>query len=199
MDNKTFSKFNLYDQSAYILVGSVGLGYIAIFITFANYPVKIPDIQISNSILWLIAAYYYGHIIQAIANIFIKEDKSSNFTDSEKKVLDDAKNFFKSNDASYNSLFQLCYQKVLKGDNSLNILPFAANYGLYRGWLVVNILQLILFIFLLVTTRFSSKILIVLLFFSLISFLFYRRKNRFFKYLIAKVIQNTQIIISEND
>ena len=198
MDNKIFSKFNLYDQFAYLLVGSVGLGYIAVFVGLADYSFKIPALEISNSILWLISAYYYGHIIQAIANIIIREDKS-NFSDSEKEVLDDAKVFFESKNTDYNFLFQLCYQKVLKGDNSLSILTFVANYGLYRGWFVVNILQTLLFLFLLVSSWFSFKILIVLLLFSLLSFLFYKRKNRFFTYLRTKVIQNTQIIISEND
>ena len=198
MDNKVFNKFNIYDQFAYLLVGSVGFGYILIFIKIANYSIKIPDFELTNSILWLILAYYYGHIIQSVANVVIKENKT-NFTDSEKKVLDDAKNFFKSKDENYTSIFQLCYQKVLQGDNSLNILTFLANYGLYRGWFIINVLQVVLFLFLLISTWFSVKILIAVLVFILLSFLFYKRKNRFYSYMRDKVIQNTQLIISEND
>lgn len=86
--NQTFSKFNLYDQIGYLLVGSV-----ALLLVYGNsilFGIKAPDFSLSNSPLWLIVSYFVGHLIQAIANTVIKEKKEI-FTEKEQELLKSAR------------------------------------------------------------------------------------------------------------
>ena len=70
-------KFNIYDQIGYLLVGAIGL----LVIYFNSILLDIsysPKFNLSTIIIWTIIAYFLGHLVQAIANIFVKEKKKLN-------------------------------------------------------------------------------------------------------------------------
>jgi hypothetical protein len=68
-----------------------------------------------------------------------------------------------------------------------------AFYGLYRGWLVVFIFQSIFLLYRLII-HFSLLDLSYFLLSLLISYVFYNRSVRFWKYIKVKVLQNFVIL-----
>ena len=140
MENRIFSHFNIYDQIGFLLVGSVAL----IVIYFDSYIMldveNIPGFNLSNSLVWFIIAYFTGHVVQAISNIFIKDDKHS-FSDSEQEVLDKAQSYFKVENRPLNEIYQLCYMLSYAKDITGHVRSFNAYHSLYRGWVIVFSIQ----------------------------------------------------------
>ncbi len=189
--NNAFSKFNLYDQIGYLLVGSV-----ALMVVYGNsilFDMRAPDFNLSSSPLWLIVGYFTGHLIQAIANMVIKE-KKDNFTEKEQEVLKSAKVYFKQEKISDNETWNLCYMLASAKDLTSHVLSFNAYYSLYRGWFVVFAIES-LFMGIYTIVAFSRWNLSLTALSIMITLLFYRRLRRFYSYLRNKVLQ-TFVLIS---
>lgn len=189
--NQILSKFNLYDQLAYLLVGSVAL--MTIYGNSLLLNVKIPDFNLANSPLWFIVSYFAGHIIHAIGNIIIRE-KKDNFTENEKEILKSARVFLKQETISDSETWNLCFMLTTAKDATGQIQAFNAYYSLYRGWIVIFIIESV-FMSIMTISSFSFYILFLLLFCAAITILFYIRLKRFNRYLKDKIFQ-TFILIS---
>ena len=111
MNQQIFSKFNVYDQIGYLMVGSIGLLVIYLDTILLNY--KFPKFDLKTAIIWFIVAYFLGHIIQAIANVIIRE-KKEDFNKQEKRILDIAEEFFGIKDLSDGEIWNLCYMTASK-------------------------------------------------------------------------------------
>ena len=190
MTQQVFSKFNVYDQIGYLLVGSIALLVIYLDTILLNY--KFPKFDLRVAIIWLIIAYFLGHIIQAVANVFIKEQKED-FNDQEKGILDTAKEFFGIKELSDGEIWNLCYMTALAKDVTGQISSFNAYYSLYRGWLVVFTFESV-FLLIRVILFFSLANIAWLIISLVLVILFYRRSKRFYTYLRAKVLQTFLII-----
>jgi len=190
MDNKFFSKFNTYDQIGYLLVGSIGLLVMYLDTVLLNY--KFPKFDLKTAIIWLIVAYFLGHIIQAVANVFIKE-KKEDFDKQEKRILDIAEEFFGIKELSDGEIWNLCYMTALAKDVTGQISSFNAYYSLYRGWLIVFIFESV-FLLMHVILFLNLASVLGLIMSVLFAILFYRRSKRYYAYLKAKVLQAFLII-----
>jgi len=190
MNQQIFSKFNVYDQIGYLMVGSIGLLVIYLDTILLNY--KFPKFDLKTAIIWFIVAYFLGHIIQAIANVIIRE-KKEDFNKQEKRILDIAEEFFGIKDLSDGEVWNLCYMTALAKDITGQIASFNAYYSLYRGWLMVFTIETV-FLIVYAILFFSLPIIIWLMVSFLLVVLFYRRSKRFYNYLRAKVLQTFLII-----
>lgn len=190
MNQQIFSKFNVYDQIGYLMVGSIGLLVIYLDTILLNY--KFPKFDLKTAIIWFIVAYFLGHIIQAIANVIIRE-KKEDFNKQEKRILDIAEEFFGIKDLSDGEIWNLCYMTALAKDITGQITSFNAYYSLYRGWLMVFTIETV-FLIVYVILFFSLPTIIWLMVSFLLVVLFYRRSKRFYNYLRAKVLQTFLII-----
>lgn len=190
MNQQIFSKFNVYDQIGYLMVGSIGLLVIYLDTILLNY--KFPKFDLKTAIIWFIVAYFLGHIIQAIANVIIRE-KKEDFNKQEKRILDIAEEFFGIKDLSDGEIWNLCYITALAKDITGQITSFNAYYSLYRGWLMVFTIETV-FLIVYVILFFSLLTIIWLMVSFLLAVLFYRRSKRFYNYLRAKVLQTFLII-----
>lgn len=196
MENPIISKFNLYDHIGYLLVGSVGLMIIFFDFNLLNVNYPIPSLDLENSLVWIIAAYLFGHILQAVANMFIKENKTD-FSESEKEILEKANKYFEVNKQSAGETYSLCYMLSSAKDITGQVQSFNAYYSLYRGWMIIFILESIFLVFINIMKWFSFGYLVLLFLTLFISWLFYKRSKRFYAYSRGKTLQ-TFIILSKN-
>ena len=191
MNLMTFSKFNIYDHVGYLVVGAVGILLFYFNLTLLNIT-WFPKFDLSTFIIWVIIAYFTGHLIQAIANIFIKERKEE-FSEDEKRILNIARDFFEIKDLPDSEIWNLCYMLGVAKDVTGQIQAFNAYYSLYRGWFIVFVGETI-FLLGCIFFFFSWKNLVFLALSGLIAFLFFLRLKRFYHYLKSKVF-HTFIII----
>lgn len=195
MEQQVFTKFNLYDQIGYLMVGSVAVSIIVLDLEFF-YSFQLPDLTINNFIIWFIVVYFLGHLIQALANLInripllnflIKEDKEK-FNDEQKEMLKDAKKFFKLKSQNNNMIWNVCYLYSLSKDTTGQIQAFNAYYSMYRGWLIIFVLENIFLLIQSINTinvynfSFLSGS-------AFVSIVFYIRSKRFWNYLTNKVLQ----------
>lgn len=196
MDNKIFSKFNVYDQIGYLLVGGVGLLVVSINFYLLGKTNVMPEFNTQTFIVWFIIAYFLGHVFQAIANILIKEDKSE-FNDSEKEILKKAKEYFGVEKQAWNETYLLCYMLASAKDITGQVQAFNAYYSLYRGWFVIFALNSVFVLIFNILNWFNFVIFIVLVISIFLSWLFYKRLKRFYNYSKGKTLQ-TFIILSKD-
>ncbi|MBM4401645.1 MAG: hypothetical protein FJ044_00155 [Candidatus Cloacimonetes bacterium] len=196
MENKIFSKFNIYDQIGYLLVGSIALLVVIFNLFLLGKQSFIPDFTTQNFLAWFIIAYFLGHIMQAIANIFIKENKTD-FSDSEKEILEKAKRHFETDKQSLSEIYLLCYMFSFAKDITGQVQSFNAYYSLYRGWFIVFGLNSLFALSQFFSNWFSLLHTSVFVFSVLLAWLFYKRSKRFYSYLRGKILQ-TFMIISKN-
>lgn len=190
MNQQIFSKFNVYDQIGYLLVGSIGLLVVYVDTVLLNY--EFPKFDLKTAIIWLIVAYFLGHTIQAVANVFIRE-KKEDFNEQEKRILDIAGEFFGIKKLSDGEIWNVCYMTALAKDITGQISSFNAYYGLYRGWLIVFTIESA-FLLMYVILFFSLTSIVQLTVSFLLVVLFYRRSKRFYRYLRVKVLQTFLVI-----
>lgn len=190
MSQQIFSKFNVYDQIGYLLVGSIGLLVIYFDTVLLNY--EFPKYDLKTAIIWLIVAYFLGHIIQAVANVIIRE-KKEDFNPQEKRILKIAEKFYGMKELLDGEIWNLCYMTALTKDITGQISSFNAYYSLYRGWLVIFAIESV-FLLIYVILFFSLSNLIWLMVSFLLAVLCYRRSKRFYRYLRTKVLQTFLII-----
>jgi hypothetical protein len=188
--NQIFSKFNLYDQVGYLLVGSIAS--VVAYADFVLLDAKFPEFNALTLPIWLIVAYFLGHVIQAIANLVIKEKKGE-FSDSEKAILETAKTYFGLEKASDGEVWNLCYMLASAKDVTGHVQTFNAFYSLYRGWLVVFAIETIFIAGYAVHSYAATKLILLLLSLAL-AVLFHRRLKRFNGYFRGKVLQ-TYILV----
>lgn len=191
MENKIFSKLNLYDQIGYVLVGAIAL----LLATLDVWLLKssTPKLNGSNLIIWFIIAYFTGHIVQAIANIFIKEEKE-NFSESDRRILNEARKFFDLKKEPDSTIYSLCYMLTLAKDLTGHVQLFNAYYSLYRGWFITIMLQLIFLVYYFGASFYDLKALFLIISFILVAILFRRRSIRFYRYSREKTLQTFLII-----
>ena len=209
MNNKIFSNFNLYDQLGYILVGFYQFVLFCGFYTSIQKKSIIEFIQLmsfENIFGVLLLSYFVGHIIQAIANVLIKEKKDEK-NDSFSYIFEKAKKYFNLEDnVSPRYVFQYCYLYALSNDFSGHVKLFNGMYSLYRGLFCVSIINMsfhtitlmIQLIFKYSITSLSiigTLTIIMLLFFF--SWLFYNRKGRFYKYMSEKTLITFDILMKD--
>jgi len=186
MHKQILSKFNVYDQIGYLMVGSISLIVIYLDSLFLDF--RFPKFDLNSSIIWLILTYFLGHIIQSIANIIIKE-KKEDFNEKEKKILEIAREFFEIKNLSEGEVWNLCYMMAFAKDITGQISTFNAYYSLYRGWLVIFALESLFLLLLNIFKWFNFAYLILFLLSAFLTILFFRRKKRFYSYLKIKVLQ----------
>ena len=187
------SKLNLYDHLGYIFVGVIAI--LLFFIDLRHFFAisNLPEIKLDNILVWLIASYFVGHIIQALSNILIREDKTD-FDESEKKVLNKAKDYFNIENGDDHAAYLLCYMLACAKDITGHVVSFNAYYSLYRGWYTIFLLQSILLLFINIANWFILLYAVYFFISSFIAFLFYRRAQRFFKYSRSKTLQTFIIL-----
>lgn len=189
MDQKLFSKLNIYDQIGYLMVGGMALIFVAVDLGVVG--VQPPNFDLGNSIIWLIVAYAIGHLVQGIANILIQENKSD-FDDEQKAILDKARTYFdiKGKDGS---IWNFCYMLATAKDITGQVQQFNAYYSLYRGWSVVFLLESI-FSTVVTIQNFSLTMLSFLIVTIFCGWIFYRRAGRFWIYLRNKALQTFLVV-----
>ncbi|OGE75244.1 MAG: hypothetical protein A3K07_00255 [Candidatus Doudnabacteria bacterium RIFCSPHIGHO2_01_43_10] len=200
MEQKIFSKFNVYDQIGYLMVGAITAA-VLIFNTSYFYNIDIPPFSLDSFLLWFIIAYFFGHLIQGVANVIngipllsylIREDKTD-FNDNEKEILEQAKSYFGLDKQDNNKLWGLCYMLASGKDITGQVQAFNAYYSLYRGWFVVFFLES-LFLFGHLTSSFNHPKLYLLLLSIFLAIIFYRRAKRFWKYTRDKVLETFVVV-----
>lgn len=200
MENKIFSKFNLYDQIGYLMVGAIVL---LLFVFNATYffQATIPPFNLDTFLAWFVVAYFLGHLIQGIANFInsikllrflILEDKE-NFDDKQKEVLGQAKEHFGLQKQDENRLWNFCYMFASAKDITGQVQAFNSYYSLYRGWLVAFILES-LFLLYFLTLAYNWKTLLLFLTSVFLAIIFYRRSRRFWNYTRNKVLETFVVV-----
>lgn len=195
MEQKIFSKFNLYDQIGYLMVGSITV-LIIVMDTKFFYGFGVPYLNINNFIIWFIIVYFLGHLIQALSNLinkipllnFLIRENKKEFNKDQREILKEAKGFFKLKSQNNNMIWNVCYLYALSKDTTGQIQAFNAYYSMYRGWLVIFTLETI---FLLIQLINNLNLFNFSLLFgsTLASIIFYIRSKRFWNYLTDKVLQ----------
>jgi len=200
MEQKIFSKFNLYDQIGYLMVGAIAV-LIIVFDAVYFFQASPPSFTLDMFVIWLVIVYFAGHLVQGLSNLInkmpllknlIRENKKG-FTEEEKEILNKAKEYFKIEKQDDDKLWNICYMLATAKDITGQVQAFNAYYSLYRGWLVVFILQSLFLIYTLVTYFCWPKL--VLLFISLfLCYIFYSRSKRFWKYTRRKALETFLIV-----
>ncbi|MCD6249285.1 MAG: hypothetical protein J7J98_02990 [candidate division Zixibacteria bacterium] len=129
------SKFSLYDQVGYLLVGSVLL-LLAAFDIWLLTGVDLTAFELQAALVLIVVAYLLGHIVQAVANIVIKEKKDE-YSDTQKGTLQEVREYFGFPDWNDREAFQHCYILVCARDVAGHVAAFNAYYSLYRGWFLL--------------------------------------------------------------
>jgi hypothetical protein len=176
-------------------VGSIALFVMAVDFFLFDKISLLPSFSISNFIVWFIVAYFLGHIIQAIANIIVKENKSD-FSESEKEILEQAKSYFNIKEYTLNELYSLCYMLSSVKDVTGQVQSFNTYYSLYRGWFVIFIFESLFLLIVLIINWFTYKYLLILVVSIFLSILFFRRLKKFYKYSRSKTLQTFILIKS---
>lgn len=200
MEKQIFTKFSLYDQIGYFMVGFVALGIIY-FDANTFLRLNFLNSYINNPLFLIISAYFLGHFNQALANILnkfpyikilLREDREE-FNQEQKKTLKIARKFFNVDSSRNHSIWNLCYSYALTKDPAGQIEAFNAYYGMYRGWFVIFISQTIFQLFILFAT---ISVLNSLFFVAsiIITIIFYIRTRRFWNYLKDKVLQTFIVV-----
>jgi hypothetical protein len=187
--NDFINKISLYDQLGYIAVGGLFYGCILFDLFYFNFNFEVVT---SNSFLIGVLIYFLGHMAQAIANQLIKENKTD-YSISQKKILIDIKKYFSVEEETDNNAFGICYLWSISNDKTGHIISFNANYGLYRGWTIVLLIQSVILFSIILTQAFhcdySMNIILGLNLCLILAFLTFKRSERFYKYISAKVFQ----------
>lgn len=200
MENKIFSKFNIYDQIGYLLVGSICL-LVIVFNLIYFHRATIPEFNYENFLVWFVVAYFLGHFAQGIANIindikplrFLLPEDKNKFDDPQKIILQEAREYFGLKSYEDEKIWNLCYILASAKDLSGKVQAFNSYYSLYRGWLMIFLFEsLYLLVYLILCYQFER--LLLLLVSILFSIIFFRRARRFWYYTQNKVLDNFIII-----
>jgi len=200
LEQTVFTKLNLYDQVGYLTVGAIA-ALIFVFDATYFYHASIPPFNLNTFLLWFIVTYFVGHLIQGIANLinetpllnFLTPENKKNFTEAEKEILQQVKKYSQLEGQSEKELWNICYMFALVKDATGQVQTFNANYGLYRGWLVVFILQSV-FLLYAMFLAYSQSTLILFIASIFLGYVFYERTKRFWKYTRDKALETFVIV-----
>lgn len=187
------SKFSLYDQIGYLLVGSVALLLVAGNFWLIEGARSLPTFALGTTVVWLIVAYLIGHIVQAIANIFIRENKHS-YSEADKAVLDDVRRYFDNPDWNDKQAFQHCYILACGRDIAGHVAAFNAYYSLYRGWSLLFAGESIFLAIAVWGTKGELQWILLLISCLLVTILMFRRRKRYWDYVTAKTLQTFVVV-----
>ena len=196
MEIKYLPKFKLYDEFAYLLVGSIALLAITYDLFLLEWPLRPPAFTAQSFIIYLILAYFAGHVSHAIANIVVKEKKSE-FTDAEKDILAEARQRYKLEKHSDHDIYLVCYLVSTAKDLTGQVELFNAYYSLYRGWFVIFAIESAYLLVLNIARPVTMAFLVSFFVSAVFAILFFRRSRRFFKYSQTKTLQNYILIKGE--
>lgn len=200
MEQKIFSKFNVYDQIGYLMVGAVVL-LLLVFNGVYFFQATIPPFNLDTFLAWFVVAYFLGHLIQGVTNFInsikllrflILEDKE-NFDDKQKEVLGQAKEYFGLQKQDENRLWNFCHMFASAKDITGQVQAFNSYYSLYRGWLVAFILESLFLLYFLILA-YDWKTLLLFLTSISIAIIFYRRSRRFWNYTRNKVLETFVVV-----
>lgn len=181
------------------MVGGVGLIVIFFDLLILYRFYRLP-INTDNFVVWLIITYFLGHLIQGIANImnkipilnFLIQENKDKFKPDEEEVLNEAKKYFGLTKQNYNKLWNFCYIFANAKDVTGQVQSFNAYYSMYRGWLVIFVLESLFLLYMTVLKMpHAFPLLLLNLFFVLV---FYQRSKRFWHYLRDKVFQTFIVV-----
>jgi hypothetical protein len=200
MEQKIFSKFNVYDQIGYLMVGAVAL-LLLVFNTSYFFQVTTLPFNLDTFLAWFIAAYFTGHLAQGIANLindikllrFLVPENKGDFDNKQKEILQQAKEFFGLHKQDDNRVWNLCYMFANAKDITGQVQAFNSYYSLYRGWLVVFVLESLFLVYFLFSA-YNWKVLLLFLWSVFLAIIFYRRSKRFWKYTRNKVLETFVIV-----
>lgn len=187
MQDKIFSKFNIYDQIGYLMVGGIGLLVVIVDFRFLNISSLLPQFNTQTFIAWFLFAYFLGHILQAISNFLVIENKSE-FSASEEEILIKAKEYFGLEKQSSEELYKYCYMLSSAKDITGQVQSFNAYYSLYRGWFIIFTFESVFLLVFVIANWFSWHF-ISLVLSILLAILFFIRLKRFYNYSRAKTLQ----------
>jgi len=204
MEQKVFSKFNVYDQIGYLMVGAIALLLIAFDASYF-FQATFPPLNIDTFLAWFIVAYFLGHLIQGIANLitdierlrFIIPEGKSDFDEKEKEILQQAKEYFKLDNQDDSKLWHLCYMLANAKDVTGQVQAFNSYYSLYRGWFIIFCIETI-FVLPFLFISYSWVTLALFLISFLFAVIFRRRFIRFWNYTRNKVCETFVIIKTLN-
>ena len=187
------AKLSLYDQIGYLLVGSVALLLLVGDLWLSAVIKSFPSFAIGTALVWAVVAYLFGHIIQAIANMIISEDKDS-YSESDKQVLAEVREYFGKPDWTDKQAFQHCYILACGRDISGHVASVNAYYSLYRGWQILLAIEALFLMVWLVLHWFSLQILLMLVGTLLVTLLMNRRRKRYWNHAIKKALQTFMVV-----
>jgi hypothetical protein len=200
MEQKVFSKFNVYDQFGYLMVGAIAL-LVLVFNAVYFFKLNIVLFNINTLLVWFIVAYFLGHLIQGMANIatgikllrFLLPEDKGNFNDEQKEVLEQAKEYFGLQKQDENRLWNLCYMFANAKDITGQVQAFNSYYSMYRGWFIVFILESLFLLYFLISA-YEWKTLFLFLTSVFLAVIFGRRSRRFWNYTRDRVFETFVIV-----
>lgn len=200
MEQKIFSKFNIYDQIGYLMVGAVVL-LLLVFNASYFFQATTPPFNLNTFLAWFVVAYFAGHLIQGIANLinsikplrFLVPENKGDFDDKQKEVLQQAKEYFGLQKQDENRLWNICYMFASAKDITGQVQAFNSYYSLYRGWLVVFIFESLFLLYFLISA-YDWETLLLFLTSVFLSIIFYRRSRRFWNYMRNKVLETFVVV-----
>ena len=184
----------------YLMVGAIFL-FVIVFNTTYIYQSRVPAFNLNTFLAWFITAFFLGHLVQGIANLIsdipllrllIRESKNG-FNEQQKDILQQVESYFGLEKQNENKLWNICNTFVTAKDITGQIQAFNAYYSLYRGWLVVFLMQSAFLLYHLFSA-YKSIVLLSFIVSVFLSFIFYRRSKRFWKYMTNKVIETFIVI-----
>jgi len=193
MTDKIFSKLNIYDQIGYLLVGGLAILVGLIDCRILGFHREIVALTADNFVIWFLVAYFLGHLIHAVANTLVKENKTV-FSESEKEILAKARLFFDGAKQSDNEVYLLCYMLSSAKDITGQVQSFNAYYSLYRGWFTIFLFEMNFVSLVILAHGLSLKLLTFFTAASVISFLMLTRSRRFYDYSRGKTLQTFTLI-----
>lgn len=204
MEQKIFSKFNVYDQIGYLMVGTLAL-LLLVFNAVYFFQISVPPFSLDTFLIWFIVAYFAGHFIQGVANLIneikvlrlLVPENKEDFDDKQKEILQQAKEYFGLQKQDDNRLWNLCYMFASAKDITGQVQAFNSYYSLYRGWLILFVLEsLFLMYFVFFAYNISTLLLFLVSIFLVV--IFYRRSKRFWRYTRNKVLETFVIVKTLN-
>lgn len=209
MENKIFSKFNIYDQIGYLMVGAIALIIFA-FDAVYFFKASVPLFNLNTFLIWFVIAYFLGHLIQGIANLigdieirkkkplqFLIPEEKRHFDEAQREILQQARNYFKLQNTNESKLWNLCYMFATAKDITKQVQSFNSYYSLYRGWLVIFVLESLFLLYFLIVKH-NWQMLFWFLGSIFLAFIFYRRSRRFWEYTKDKVLETFIIVKNLN-
>ena len=194
--NEITPKFNIYEQLGYLGTG----GILAVLIVFNNFFFEIglplPVLTATNLLVWVLVIYFFGHLLQALTNFFTKiwiikywfEEYKGRKTENQESIIRGIKQKFNLHENADIEAWEICYLFALSKDETNQINQFNSQYGMYRGWSLLFLLNALFYVVLFFTTK--SHCIHLLLFFAgslFVSYLFRLRFKRFWEYIGTKV------------